>query len=68
MSNIKKISVLFLILLLFLMLSGCGIGRGFHGGYHHRAYGDRSFDSHYGPANSDFDTYSNYPNSGFCWR
>lgn len=66
MSKINNISLLFLTLFLFLMLSGCGIGRAFHGGYHHKHYDYGSFYDSYGQSNYGSQNYSIY-NRGFFY-
>ena len=64
MLNFKRFSMFFLILILFLMLSGCGLVRAFNGGYYHRNYSYNSYEdvNSYGSQN-----YSYY-NRSFCWR
>ena len=67
MSKFKRFSILFLILVILLMLSGCFYERGFHGGYYHRNYHYNSFDGPYKTKYNGPKHYSNY-NRGFCWR
>ena len=61
MSKFKHLSILFLIVLLSLILSGCIYGRGFNGGYyHHRNYHYNSFNGPYGWNYHGYDHHKNY--------
>jgi len=60
MSKFKHFSILFLIVLLSLILSGCFYARGFNGGYHHRNYHYNSYNGSYDQNYHRHDNHRNY--------
>ena len=60
MSRFKRLSILFLILALLLVLSGCFYGRGFNGGYYHQR--NSHYNSFTGPYDGNYHGHHNYSN------
>jgi len=59
MSKFKRFSILSLITVLFLTLSGCFYTSGFNGGYHQRSSHYKSYNA---PSDRDYHRYDNHRN------